>query len=311
MAINPLMRAVLNALSYRKTDVKMNYHIDRIINSVMHPSFKLRYKVWDRKIMAGGYELPVRAFTPKHLRTQEVILFFHGGGWVSGNIESYTKTCADLAEQTGRRVLSVDYRRAPEYPFPRAAEDCYLIARELFLHSTPTETAGNRIILMGDSAGGNLAAAVSLMAADRKEFRIKKQILLYPSTFNDHSETSPFPSIIENGKGFLLTSKRLCAYQDLYIQNKADLCNPYFAPLMSDHLEHQPKTLIVTAEYDPLRDEGEAYGEKLRKFGNYVLIHRMKDALHGFFSLPLPFTQVKQCYRWINEFLDGVNENEQ
>lgn len=309
MAINPFMRAALKALSYTEIDVKKNFRADRIINNIMHPSLKLLYDMWDHKIMVGGYELPVRCFSPKQPRSQEVILFFHGGGWVSGNIESYTKTCADLAAQTGRRVLCVDYRLAPEYPFPFATEDCYLVVRELFLHSTPLETAGDRIILMGDSAGGNLAAVVSLMAADRGEFRVKKQILLYPSTYNDHSETSPFPSITENGKDFLLTSKKICDYQDLYIQNEEYLSNPYFAPLLSDHLENQPKTLLITAENDPLRDEGEAYGEKLREFGNDVITYRIKDALHGFFSLPLHFTHVKQCYQRINEFLDGVNEN--
>jgi acetyl esterase/lipase len=162
---------------------------------------------------------------------------------------------------------------------------------------------------MGDSAGGNLAAAVSLMAADRGEFRVGKQILLYPSTYNDHSEASPFPSIRENGKGYLLTSKKISDFQNLYINNTQDLTSPYFAPLLSDSLEHQPKTLLITAEYDPLRDEGEAYGYKLRRFGNEVFIYRIKDALHGFFSLPLRFAHVKQCYQLINEFLDGVNVN--
>jgi acetyl esterase len=311
MAINPFMRTLLNILSYRKPDLKKNYRVDKVINTVTHPSFKPLYKMWDHKITVDGYDLPVRSFVAKRLRTQEIILFFHGGGWVSGNIESYTKTCADLAVQTGRRVLSVDYRLAPEFPFPCAAEDCYQIARELYLHCMPPETATERIILMGDSAGGNLAAVVSLMAADRGEFKVKKQILIYPSTYNDHSKTSPFPSIIENGKRFLLTSKKICDYQDQYIQNKGDLNNPYFAPLLSDHLENQPDTLVITAELDPLRDEGEEYGKKLKRFGNNITIHRMKGALHGFFSLPLPFSQVKKCYQWINEFLDRVNVNEQ
>ncbi len=306
MAINPFMLAILKILSYSNTGTKLNYRIDRIIHNILHSSFKLRYKLWDHKVTVDGHQLPVRLFTPKQPRKQEVILFFHGGGWVSGNIESYTKTCADLAEQTGRRVLSVDYRRAPEHPFPCAAEDCYQIARELFLHGMPQEPCADGIVLMGDSAGGNLAAVVSLMAADRGEFRVQRQILIYPSTYNDHSGTSPFPSVIENGKNFLLTSKKICNYQDLYIQNKQDLSSPYFAPLLSNHLESQPDTLVITAEYDPLRDEGEEYGRKLRRFGNNSTIRRMKGALHGFFSLPLAFSQVKQCYQWINEFLDRI-----
>lgn len=308
MAINPFMHGVLKLLSYRGSHTKLNYRIDRMIHNILHPSFKPHYKMWDHKIMVDGYELQVRDFVPEQCRSQEIILFFHGGGWVSGNIESYTKTCMDLAKQTGRRVLSVDYRLAPEFPFPRGAEDCYRIARELYL-LTP-ECCADRIILMGDSAGGNLAAAVSLMAADRGEFQVKKQILIYPSTYNDHSERSPFPSIARCGKGYLLTAKKLCDYQDLYIQNKEDLVSPYFAPLLANHLESQPSTLLITAEFDPLRDEGEEYAKKLMAFGSSVTIRRMKDALHGFFSLPPQFSQVKQCYRWINEFLDGVQTNE-
>jgi len=305
MSINPFMRAVLKILSYRETDLKANYQVYRTIDKMLHPSFKPKYTMWDHTIMADGYEVPVREFTPKKPRKEEIILFFHGGGWVAGNIESYTNICGDLAEQTGRHVLSVDYRLAPEYPFPYAAEDCYRVARKLFLRIAPGEPEAGRIILMGDSAGGNLAAAVSLMAADRGEFSVKKQILIYPSTYNDHCETSPFPSIAENGRGYLLTIKKLCDYQDLYIQNSKDLTNPYFAPLLCEHLENQPDTLLITAEYDPLRDEGEAYGEKLKQFGNNVTMRRLNGALHGFFSLPPLFAEVRQCYKWINEFLDG------
>lgn len=302
--MNSLAKTVLKVLSDMEIDVKKHYRMERALNRVMHPSLKLRYEIWDRKIVTDGFSLPVRVFSPKQILSKEVILFFHGGGWVSGDIESYTGVCAGLAKETGRRVMSVDYRLAPEHPFPCGVEDCYLVARELFLHSTPKETAGDRIILMGDSAGGNLAAAVSLMAADRGEFRIKRQILLYPSTYNDHTATSPFHSITENGKDYLLTSKKIQDFQDLYIRNLEDLNSPYFAPLLSDRLEGQPKTLLITAEYDPLRDEGEAFGEKLREFGNDVSIHRINDALHGFFSFSSWFVQVGKCYRLINQFLE-------
>ena len=301
MAMNPLLKAILKALSGVGSDV--NYRMERILNRILHPSLKLYYEIWDREIITDGFTLPIRIFAPRQPRSDEIILFFHGGGWVSGDIESYTSVCTRLAKETGRQVMSVDYRRAPEYPFPQAPEDCYRAARELFLCNASKEIAERRIILMGDSAGGNLAAAVSLMAADRGEFRIRRQILLYPSTYSDHSENSPFRSIAENGKGFLLTSKKVQDYQALYIRNKADRSNPYFAPLLSDHLGGQPKTLLITAEYDPLRDEGEAYGEKLRRYGNEVSLHRMDGALHGFFSFSPRSAQVKKCYRLIEQFL--------
>lgn len=310
MAMNPLLLAVMKALSDLSIDVKKHYRMERIFTRAAHPSLKLGYAMWDRKIVADGFSLPVRAFSPRRLRSADIILFFHGGGWVAGDIESYTSVCADLARHTGRRVLSVDYRRAPENPFPCGLEDCYRAARELFLHGADPETAAGRIILMGDSAGGNLAAAVSLLAADRGEFRVGRQILLYPLTYNDHTESSPFLSVRENGRDYLLTAKKIQDYQELYIRNKEDLASPYFAPLLSDHLKGQPKTLLITAEYDPLRDEGEAYGEKLRQYGNEVWIARIRDAMHGFFTFSPRLAQVRACYRLINRFLEGATDNE-
>ncbi len=310
MAINKFMRAALKALSYPDLNVKSNYKMERVFNNLAHPSIKVLYKMWDHKISADGHEIDVRVFFPEKSRSDEIILFFHGGGWVIGNIDSYTKICANLAKQTGRKVLSVDYRLAPEYPFPYAVEDCYRVAREVFLNNGSLHFKGKDVILFGDSAGGNLAAAVSLMARDRGEFRVRRQILIYPLTHNNHREDSPFLSVVENGKDYLLTSKRICDYMDLYIQDDRYLTSPYVAPLLSEDLSQQPDTLIVTAEYDPLRDEGEAYGEKLRRFGNRVEICRVKDALHGFFSLPMRFAHVKYCYKVINAFLDEVNEVE-
>lgn len=310
MAMSPLVRALLKALSDMSINVKKHYRMERIFTRATHPFLKLCYDIWDHKIIADGFNLFVRVFSPRQRRSEEIILFFHGGGWVSGDIESYTGVCADLARNTGRRVMSVDYRLAPEYPFPCALEDCYRAARELFLRGTPQKTDAGRIILMGDSAGGNLAAAVSLLAVDRGEFRVGRQILLYPLTYNDHTENSPFLSVRENGRDFLLTAKKIQDYQELYVRNREDLVSPYFAPLLADHLEGQPKTLLITAEYDPLRDEGEAYGKKLRQYGNEVQVYRIRNALHGFFTFSSRLAQVRSCYRLINRFLEEVKDDE-
>ena len=144
------------------------------------------------------------------------------------------------------------------------------------------------------------------MARDRGEFLPRRQILIYPATYNDHTEHSFFDSVRENGTDYLLTSKRVCDYMDLYKSSDEDLHNPYFAPLLAKSLADQPDTLVITAEYDPLRDEGEEYARKLRKFGNQVQLHRVADGLHGFFSLPPSFPQVKECYEIINRFLSEV-----
>ena len=145
------------------------------------------------------------------------------------------------------------------------------------------------------------------MSKDKNAIIPKRQIIIYPSTYDCHDENSPFQSIRDNGTDYLLTSKRVCDYLDMYVSCGEDRKSPYFAPLLAENPTNQPDTLIVTAEYDPLRDEGEAYGEKLRQFGNNVEIFRIPDALHGFISLPLKFPVVGELYDKINEFLHVEN----
>lgn len=304
LAIDRAMRAALKAITALDLDVKRSYKAERQVELL---TARLRgktsdYKMWDQKVFCGDHCVPVRIFSPPGTGHFPALLFFHGGGWVTGGIENYTGVCADLAKATRHTVVSVDYRLAPEYRFPAAPEDCYAVAREFFMgHIFNFNKEG--ITLIGDSAGGNLAAAVSLMARDRGEFLPKKQILLYPPMFNDHSDSSPFSSIQENGTDYLLTSKRVQGFMKLYSNSQDDFNNPYFAPLLARNLSNQPSTLIITAEFCPLRDEGEYYGMALREAGNHVEIYRMKDALHAFFMLPPRFTTVKRAYSVINGFL--------
>lgn len=304
MAINKAMRAALKAITALEVDVKRSYRAERQVELL---TARLRgrpadYQMWDQKVMCGDHNVPVRMFQPPGAGPFPVLLFFHGGGWVTGGIENYTGVCADLAKATGHTVASVDYRLAPEYRFPAAPEDCYAVAREFFMGHI-LHVKQENITLIGDSAGGNLAAAVSLMARDRGEFIPRQQILLYPATFNDHSDRSPFPSVKENGTEYLLTSKRIQSFMELYSSSADDFNNPYFAPLLAGDFSRQPRTLILSAEFCPLRDEGEYYGKKLRDAGNDVEIYRMKDALHAFLMLPPRFIHVKRAYKVINEFL--------
>ena len=310
MAINQFMRATLKALSYPELlDKKNGYKIQQTFVNASHPHvLRPFYKIWDREIWAGDHNIPVRIFAPDVKGPHPVLLFFHGGGWVTGNIDSYDKVCTNMAKITGHIVVSVDYQLAPEHKFPAAPEDCYRAAKEIFAHCDMFGNTPDDITLIGDSAGGNLAAVVSLMARDRGEFFPKRQILLYPATNNDHTENSPFESVRTNGKGYLLTSKRMVDYMALYRSSDEDLQNPYYAPIISKDLSHQPKTLIITAEFDPLRDEGEAYGRKLSEAGNIVEIHRIHDALHGFMSLNPSFKHVKKAYRYINNFLKNESD---
>lgn len=305
MAINKVVRAALKALSYNEYDIKENLHLHRnFVNLTRRHILRPLYKTWDYKIGSKNYNIPVRVFSPEKETDCPVLLFFHGGGWVAGNIDSYNKVCTNMARLTNHKVVSVDYRLAPENPFPAGLEDCYEAAKTFILNKVINE---KEVTLIGDSAGGNLAAALSLLARDRKEFSVNKQILIYPATYNDHTDNSPFKSVEENGTDYLLTSKRIRDYMDLYKSKDEDIYSPYFAPLLAEDLWPQPKTLIITAEYCPLRDEGEEYGRKLREAGNYAEIYRIKDSLHGFFALPPRFPQVKLCYEVINRFLCEVN----
>lgn len=300
-------KRIIKALSFSGVSMKKIYKQYRRLLNFVNPSFKPIYNLWDHKIMAGDREIPVRLFAPGKSAASGVLIFFHGGGWVTGNIDSYTKVCANMAIQTGHTVISVDYRLAPEHPFPAGLEDCYQVVKEVFSRLDMLRCRSEDITLIGDSAGGNLAAAVSLMARDRGECMPGRQILIYPSTYNDHGENSPFPSVRENGTDYMLTSKRIQEYMELYVPNKEERSSPYFAPLLAKDLSDQPDTLIITVELDPLRDEGEEYGRRLKESGNRVCTYRMKDALHGFFSLPWTSEYVIKCYNIINDFLKHRN----
>ena len=298
-----VMVMALKMLSYGSPG---DYKTERRMQKWMHPALPTRCFVWDHQVLAkDGYPVPIGLFYPKVLRSQTVVLFFHGGGWVSGSKDTYVSVCSNLAEIAGCRVVSVDYRLAPEHPFPCGLEDCYAAAREWFLHAEEFHTQPEKIVLAGDSAGGNLAAAVSLLAKDRGEFQVSRQVLIYPAVNNDYSALAPFASLRENGEGYLLTTKKIQENMNLYAPDPRHRSSPYFAPLLAKDLSHQPETLILTAEYDPLRDEGEAYGRKLQAFGCKVYMERVSGMLHGFFSLPVRFSAVRRCYKKIGNFLNG------
>lgn len=306
MAINKTMRRVLKALSFDGVEVEAFRHIANL--KAIDP-LKIFYKTIDDKVYNGDHEVPVRIYLPSERAYEEdadypVLLFFHGGGWVTERIENYQRICARMSYETNHIVVAVEYRLAPEYPFPAGLMDCYAVAKALYTGKYGKQVDPEQITIIGDSAGGNLAAAVSLMARDKGEFSPRRQILIYPAVNNDYTEESPFASVKENGDGFLLTAGKLRDYIDLYAGRPEDKENKYFAPILETNLEHQPKTLIITAEYDPLRDEGESYGARLKEAGNQVEVHRIKDALHGYFALGIKYLHVQESFEIMNRFLE-------
>ncbi|NCB91880.1 MAG: alpha/beta hydrolase [Clostridia bacterium] len=308
------MRAVLQALSFGNIEVEASR---RLADLKKLDPMRILFKKLDAQVYNGDYRVPIRLYFPSEEAMQEeikersgvpMVLFFHGGGWVTESIENYDRVCARMAQSLGQIVASVEYRLAPEHRFPTGLEDCYAAAKALYTNRFLMNVDPEKITVMGDSAGGNLAAAVCMMARDRKEFAVKRQILIYPALNNCYTEESPYPSVKENGDGYLLTAVKMEDYLNLYESGPEDRQNPYFAPILQTNLEDMPDTLILTAELDPLRDEGEAYGERLREAGNFVEVHRIKDAFHGFFALGIKLLHVQESFGYMNSFLEEMTE---
>ncbi len=305
MDIHKAIGTALKVISENQPEVKKYYKLQRTLAKVgrLH-LYRPNFTAADFLVVCRQHVVPIRMHYPqKDWAGKAVIIFLHGGGWVTGDIDSYTRVCATLAKQTGCRVAAVDYRLAPEHTFPAGFEDCYEVSRYLYQNSYYLfGIPPKKIILAGDSAGGNLAAAVSLKARDTADFTPNKQILLYPVVYNDHTSASPYESVQTNGKDYILTAERIQEYMDLYAGG-CDRTQPYFAPLLAGDFSRQPDTLVITAQYDPLCDEGEAYAAKLAGAGIYTKVHRIQDALHGFFSMPAGVPAVQEAYGYIKEFL--------
>lgn len=298
-----ISKKLINKISAMDINLVKNYKLYRTFNKIVHVHFlDVFTRQTNTKIVFNNQNIPIRVFYPKNYN-KKLIVYFHGGGWVVGSIDTYNHICSKISSTTNCMVVSVGYSLAPEHKFPVAINECYEVVKYLTINKSITGIKFDEIILMGDSAGGNLAAVVSLMSRDKKEFEISKQILMYPVTHYDHSINSPFLSVKTNGNDWLLTNKHLNEFFDLYASNKKKLTNPYISPILSDDLSKQPKTLIITAELDPLRDEGIQYGEKLREFNNDVTIYCLKETIHGFFNYRIFKNQITETLKYINEFL--------
>lgn len=310
MAISKAMHAALRAISYPEPDIRRTYRMEREVKRIggrLMPSPGYAVQVLDSSYCSGDRMISLRIYTPPQvLPHSPVLLFFHGGGWVMGCIESYDHVCRRLSLFTGCTVISVEYRLAPEFPYPAGLEDCYLTAQALWEGRILPRGEEQPVILMGDSAGGNLAAAVSLLARDQGKSFPDGQILIYPALFYDYGEKNPYPSVKENGTDYLLTAKRMQEFIEMY-QGSTQRAGPYFAPLLAEDFSRQPPSLVITAEYCPLRDEGEDYADRLGMAGASVRLYRMPDALHNFFCLSEKFTAVQMCYEEIVLFLEEVS----
>jgi acetyl esterase len=212
---------------------------------------------------------------------QPLLIYYHGGGWVIGDLESHDGLCRFLAEHSGCRVLSVDYRLAPEHPFPAPGEDCFAAFSWAAEHAAELGADPARIAVAGDSAGGNMAAVVCLMARDSGGPRPAMQLLLYPATDAVGGQASRDTF----AKGFLLTRNDMEWFEAHYLPDGAEADDPRVSIMRAADVSDQPPAYVITAGFDPLRDEGEVYATRMREAGVQVALRRQSSLIHGFANL--------------------------
>jgi acetyl esterase len=237
--------------------------------------------VSDHLVSGPNGTIPVRIYRPEGIDSSAPLaMFFHGGGWVLCDLDSHDALCRAICNASRCVVVAVDYRLAPEHRCPIGVEDCYAATAWMAGQSSTFGFDGQRMAVVGDSAGGNLAAAVAQMARDRNGPEIALQVLLYPVI--DHSDQTDSHRTI--GDNYFLKSREVMYYWDQYLTHSEEGDHPYASPLRASSHRHLPPALIIVPEYDPLRDEGEAYGRVLIEAGVPTTIHRVPGMFHGFLN---------------------------
>jgi acetyl esterase len=261
------------------------------------------FGVDDRTIPGPAGLIPVRVYTPVAAEAAlPGVVYLHGGGWVFMGIDTHDSICRRLAKESGAVVVSVEYRLAPEDPFPAPLEDCYAATRWVVDHATDFDIDPARVAVAGDSAGGNLAAAVTLRARAAEEPALVAQALIYPVT-DASFDTASYAA---NGKGMLLEESSMRWFWDLYLGPDGDPDDAYASVLRAADLADLPPALVVTAEYDPLRDEGEAYGHRLDGFDVPTTVTRYDGVIHGFLGMREIVPEADQAMAQIATFLKGA-----
>jgi acetyl esterase len=237
-------------------------------------------RIEDIKIPGRECEIPARAYTPASAKNSGGVVYFHGGGFVIGDVESHDPFCRALANASGSVVISVDYRLAPEHKFPTAVNDA-IDSVKWVLKSQGEFGITQGIAVSGDSAGGNLSAVSALKCRD-DGLALKAEVLIFPFTSFDVSSRSS----VEYADSLFLTRRQGAWFGAQYLSHPEDALSPQFSPILASNLSGVAPTLVITAEYDPLRDQGEAYADLLAKAGVTVTSMRVRGTTHGFIALP-------------------------
>jgi acetyl esterase len=210
-----------------------------------------------------------------------VLVYFHGGGWVIGDLDTHDTLCRELANASGCAVVAVDYRMGPEHRFPAAVDDCIAATRWVHAHAAELGVDGSRLALGGDSAGGNLAAVVAIAMRDAGDVPVRFQLLIYPAT----DQRRGWPSHTANAQGYLLTADTMDYFHDHYIPDRTMDLDWRASPLLHPDLSRLPPALVLTAGYDPLRDEALQYSHRLTQSGNRATHILFERQIHGFITM--------------------------
>lgn len=257
--------------------------------------------VEDHVLETGEARLPMRIFSPRPGEKLPLVLYFHGGGFISGDVNTHDELTRLLALAADAVVLSVSYRLAPAHPFPAALHDCLAALEWGVAHAAEIGADATRLAVAGDSAGGNLAAVVAQALRDRGGPALAAQLLIYPGT---NLSGAPKGSMLESGEGYYISPDDMAFYHESYIGD-ADPSDPRLSPLLAQSLAGLPPAYVLTAQYDPLRDQGQDYARRLEKEGVPVELVHYDDAIHGFLSFPVPLGKeaAEKCGVWLKERL--------
>ena len=309
MPLDPRIRALLKAAeaqgvvpAHRLSVAEARAQSEARIGALEQPVPVLA-SVRDELIEGPAGELRLRVYAPLGTGPLPGIVFFHGGGFVQGSLETHDALCRNLCGATRAVLVAVAYRLAPEHPFPAAPDDCLAATQWVAAQARRLHLEPGRLALAGDSAGGNLAAVTALRCRESGP-RLRAQVLIYPVT--DHYRAS-YPSYLEMAEGYGLGRQDMIWFWDHYLQDAADAEHPHAAPLRAGDLRDLPPAFILSAEYDPLRDEAEHYARRLEQAGVPVTLRRYTGMNHGFFgnyaALPQAAQALSEVATWLERRL--------
>ncbi|WP_306316944.1 MULTISPECIES: alpha/beta hydrolase [unclassified Streptomyces] len=263
------------------------------------------HSVADRTAHTATGDVPVRVYTPTDADRHGLLVYFHGGAFFLGSLNTHDHLARSLAKETGLKVVSVGFRRAPESAFPAGLDDCHAVTRWA-AEQGENELGwdGATLAVAGDSSGGTFAAAVAARAHDEGFDRVTHQILYYPSLDLDFDEDR-YASLRENAVGYGLETAGLRPFNAFYVDSGADPADPLVSPVKRADLSGLPPALVVTAEFDPMRDEGELYGRRLREAGVAATVSRYEGAGHGFVQHFSWIPEYHQVFAETRDFLAG------